>query len=143
MLSGLAFAAANATWEEYTLRGFPLSALGKVLGANSGVWVTAAVFSLLHLMNPNWSASMLSETLLAGVLLGYAVLAGRSILFAIGIHTGWNLAGSFFQSSRWWASPGQPATSSQLGIIALAAFVLFALAHRGKTSPGAPASLTL
>ena len=138
----VAFAAANATWEEYTLRGFPLSALGRVLGAHGGVWATALVFSALHLMNPERSAAMLAETLLAGLLLGYAVLGGGTLLVAIGLHTGWNSTEVFFDSPRFWLSQGEASPTASMTAAGLGVLVCFVLAvRRGRlmATAGVPA----
>lgn len=84
---------AVAVGEELLFRGV----LFRILEEAAGTWWALAISSLLfgglHLVNPNaslWGA--LAISLEAGLLLGAAYVATRSLWLPIGLHLGWNLA---------------------------------------------------
>jgi len=92
---GLAFAnaIASAVGEEIVFRGVVYRRLEERIGTTIALVVSAAAFGLVHAGNPgaNW-ASTLAIALEAGVLLGLAYAATRSLWLPIGLHFGWNFA---------------------------------------------------
>ena len=90
-LLGLAVGAAAA--EEVVFRGVLL----RHLEARAGTWValvvTAVLFGAVHLTNPaatTWGVTAL--TIEAGLSLGAAYVATRSLWLPVGLHLGWNFA---------------------------------------------------
>ena len=90
---GLVFAAANAAQEELRFRIVPLSTLVPVVGGDTAVWTTAAVFGLT-----DWSGAIPSGPLgaifhgLVGAWLAKSILETRGVAWAWTIHAAGNLA---------------------------------------------------
>lgn len=85
------FAILPAFWEELLFRGIFFRWLEEWGGSWFALAATSALFGFAHIMNPNatwWSSIAL--TLEAGVLLGAAYMATRSLWFPIGLHAAWN-----------------------------------------------------
>ncbi|MBF0687745.1 MAG: CPBP family intramembrane metalloprotease [Cellulomonas sp.] len=92
-LLGLA-AAASAT-EEVLFRGLIQRHLESWAGTWVALAVTGALFGAMHLLNPAataWGAFAIAVE--AGLMLGAAFVATRSLWLPIGIHMGWNFAAS-------------------------------------------------
>ena len=88
-----AFAAAiiAAVGEELAFRGALFRILEESFGTGTAVGVSAALFGLLHALNPG--ATIVSTTAIAleaGVLLAAAYAVTRNLWFPIGLHLGWN-----------------------------------------------------
>ncbi|MFD6096201.1 CPBP family intramembrane glutamic endopeptidase [Nocardiopsis flavescens] len=84
---------AVAVAEELLLRGVLLRVVEEAAGTWAALALSSAVFGALHLVNPNatlWGA--LAISLEAGLLLGAAYVATRSLWLPIGLHLGWNTA---------------------------------------------------
>ena len=91
-LFGSLFAAVN---EELLFRGMVFRLVERHAGIVSALVVSAVLFGLVHAVNPG--ATWLSSTAIAleaGVLLGAAYAATRSLWFPIGLHFGWNFTES-------------------------------------------------
>lgn len=94
------------TYEEFLSRGYQLKNLSE--GLTSGqlgergavlvaLFLSSAVFSLLHGWNDNASAGSALGLLVNGLLLGAGWAATGELAIPIGVHAGWNLAqGSVF-----------------------------------------------
>jgi uncharacterized protein len=80
-----------AVWEELLFRGYLLRVLRDAMGAWPAVLITGAAFGVAHAGNLV-SVPLLALVLvtLAGVLLGWIVLARRSLYAAIAAHLAWN-----------------------------------------------------
>ena len=80
-----------AVTEEVMLRGF---VLGRMLagGMNRFValFLSSALFSAMHLFNPNFALLPFVNILLAGCLLGVSFLYTRNLCFPIALHWFWN-----------------------------------------------------
>ena len=77
--------------EEIALRGVFFRAVEESLGSYISLGLSALLFGILHIVNPNATlASALAISLEAGVLLAAAYMLTRSLWLAIGIHWGWN-----------------------------------------------------
>jgi len=87
----LAVAIASATGEEIVFRGVVFRLLEGRLGSMLALILSAAAFGATHAGNPGatW-VSTLAIALEAGVLLGLAYVATRSLWLPIGLHFGWN-----------------------------------------------------
>ena len=84
---------AVAVAEELLFRGVLFPILERAAGTWWALAISSALFGGLHLVNPNaslWGA--LAICLQAGLLLGAAYVATRSLWLPIGLHLGWNLA---------------------------------------------------
>lgn len=82
---------AVACIEEVLIRGVLFRIAEDSLGSWWALGLSAALFGLMHLGNENatWAAA-LGLSLQAGVLLGAAYMASRSLWLPIGIHWAWN-----------------------------------------------------
>jgi membrane protease YdiL (CAAX protease family) len=94
-LSGVTFAfgisIAAAFGEEIIVRGGVFRVIEEGFGTFAAVIFSAALFGALHAVNDGATVvSTVSIALEAGVLLGLAYTAARSLWFPIGIHFGWN-----------------------------------------------------
>ncbi len=93
LLTPLAIAVSSGFIEELVFRGVIFRITEEALGTWTALGVTAALFGAAHLMNPNatiWGAMAIA--LEAGILLGAAYVAARSLWLPIGLHLGWNFA---------------------------------------------------
>jgi membrane protease YdiL (CAAX protease family) len=80
-----------AAWEELLFRGYVLLVLRDALGAWPAVLLTSVAFGLAHAGNLATVPPLaLVLVTLAGVLLGWIVLARRSVYAAIAAHLAWN-----------------------------------------------------
>lgn len=80
-----------AVGEELAFRGGAFRVLEDTFGTTAALAGSAALFGLLHLINPGaTAASTLAIALEAGVLLASAYAFTRNLWLPIGIHFGWN-----------------------------------------------------
>jgi membrane protease YdiL (CAAX protease family) len=82
----------GATGEELTLRGYGFQVLAAVTGVPIAVVSTSVVFGLLHMSNQNASTFGIVNTVLYGIVLGWAMLRSGDLWLPTGIHFGWNWA---------------------------------------------------
>ena len=91
LLAGLIAATLAAVFEELLLRAVLFRIVEQAFGTTVALLVSAAVFGLLHGLNPG--ATLFSDAAIAieaGLLLAMAYALTRNLWFAIGIHLGWN-----------------------------------------------------
>jgi hypothetical protein len=91
VVPALAAAILAAVGEELAFRGALFRILEGSFGTGTAVGVSAALFGLLHALNPG--ATVVSTTAIAleaGVLLAAAYAVTRNLWFPIGLHLGWN-----------------------------------------------------
>ncbi len=81
------FAAAG---EEMIFRGYAFQFLIDKIGPFATVLPVGVLFGLVHTSNPNATRLGVLNTVLWGVLLGYAFLRSRDLWLPIGMHFGWN-----------------------------------------------------
>lgn len=93
-VSGISLAAfvLPAAAEEALFRGYLFRTLMEGGGAALAIGVTSVLFAVVHGSNPNVTAFGLLNILLAGVLLGLAVLRTGALWLATTLHLGWNWA---------------------------------------------------
>ncbi|MDR0891905.1 MAG: CPBP family intramembrane metalloprotease [Mediterranea sp.] len=77
--------------EEVIVRGFILGRLLHTrLNKFLSLFISAAIFSAMHLFNPNITFLPMLNLLLAGLLLGASYLYTRNLMFPISLHLFWN-----------------------------------------------------
>lgn len=76
--------------EELLSRGYHLQTLASGLNLFWGVFISSAVFGLLHLGNPNATWLSAAGIFLAGLFFAYGYLRTRQLWLPIGMHLGWN-----------------------------------------------------
>jgi membrane protease YdiL (CAAX protease family) len=81
----------GAAGEEMLFHGYAFQLLTRSMGAFATILPVGVIFGLAHLGNENPSVAGLANTVLWGVLLGYATWRSRGLWVAIGMHFGWNL----------------------------------------------------
>lgn len=98
-----------AVGEELAFRGALFRIVEEAFGTTTALAISAALFGLLHALNPG--ATIVSTTavaLEAGVLLGAAYALTRNLWFPIGLHLGWNFTeGGIFGVSVSGGAAGQ------------------------------------
>ena len=82
----------GAFGEEMLFHGYAFQLLIRRLGAFATILPAAVVFALAHLGNPHSNALGIGNTMLWGVLFGYAYLRTGALWLPIGLHFGWNIA---------------------------------------------------
>lgn len=87
----LAAAIIAAVGEELAFRGALFRIVEESFGTGTALVISAALFGLLHALNPGATvASTAAIALEAGVLLAAAYALARNLWFPIGLHLGWN-----------------------------------------------------
>ncbi len=81
-----------ATGEEMIFRGYAFQLLVRKLGPFATVLPVGVIFGLAHSGNPYASPLGVLNTILWGILLGYAFLRSHDLWLPIGLHYGWNAA---------------------------------------------------
>ena len=76
--------------EELLSRGYHLQNLESGLNTFWAVFLSSAVFGVMHLGNPNATWISAAGILLAGIFLAYGYLRTRQLWLPIGLHIGWN-----------------------------------------------------
>jgi membrane protease YdiL (CAAX protease family) len=92
-VSAIGLMACVAVTEEILLRGIVFRLIEEKAGTVGALVFSAVIFGGLHLINPEatvWGA--LAIAIEAGLMLGAAYVATRSLWLPIGLHLGWNLA---------------------------------------------------
>jgi membrane protease YdiL (CAAX protease family) len=87
-LGALGLAAAG---EELMFRGYAFQLLVEKIGPFATVLPVAVIFGLAHASNPHPSILGITNTILWGVLLGFAFLRSHDLWLPIGLHWAWNL----------------------------------------------------
>jgi hypothetical protein len=82
----------GAFGEEMLFHGYAFQLLIRRLGAFATILPAAVIFGLAHMDNPNSNLLGIGNTMLWGVLFGYAYLRTSALWLPIGLHFGWNVA---------------------------------------------------
>jgi uncharacterized protein len=80
----------GAAGEEVLFRGYAFQLLIEKIGPYATILPVAVLFGLGHAGNPYSTNLSIFNTILWGVLLGYAFLRSRDLWLLIGLHFGWN-----------------------------------------------------
>lgn len=80
----------GATGEEMLFHGYAFQLLIRKLGAFATILPAGIIFGLAHSNNPNATMLGVANTMLWGILLGYAYLRSGALWLPIGLHFGWN-----------------------------------------------------
>ena len=86
-LAALLFGAAG---EEMIFRGYAFQLLVEKIGPYATVLPVGVIFGLAHSGNPNVTQLGILNTILWGILLGFAFLCSHDLWLPIGLHYGWN-----------------------------------------------------
>jgi len=93
LLASLGVSAAAAACEEIFFRGIVFRLAERRLGTTMALIVSALIFGGSHLINPDATiGGAIAIAAEAGLMLGAAYTATRSLWLPIGLHFGWNLA---------------------------------------------------
>jgi len=87
---GLAVLALGSAGEELLFRGYGLQQLIRATNPWFAVVGTSAVFGIMHGGNPDASPVGIANTVLFGVLFGFALVRHGSLWLPVGMHFGWN-----------------------------------------------------
>jgi len=79
-----------ATGEELIFRGYAFQLLIEKIGPFATVLPVGVIFGLAHAWNPNASGIGVMNTVIWGILLGFAFLRSHDLWLPIGLHYGWN-----------------------------------------------------
>jgi membrane protease YdiL (CAAX protease family) len=82
----------GAVGEEMLFRGYGFQVLVKGIGAFATILPVAVLFGLAHSQNLDFGPLALFNTILWGVVLGYAYIRSGDLWLPIGLHFGWNWA---------------------------------------------------
>jgi hypothetical protein len=82
----------GAVGEEMLFRGYMFQVLVKAIGPFATILPMSVLFGLAHSDNLNFSWLALVNTILWGIVLGYAFLLSGDLWLPIGLHFGWNWA---------------------------------------------------
>jgi membrane protease YdiL (CAAX protease family) len=80
----------GAVGEEMLFRGYGFQVLVKGIGAYATILPVSVLFGLAHSQNLNFGPLAFINTVLWGVVLGYAYLRSGDLWLPIGLHFGWN-----------------------------------------------------
>jgi hypothetical protein len=80
----------GAVGEEMLFRGYAFQVLVKAIGPFATILPVSVLFGLAHSDNLNFSWLALINTMLWGVVLGYAFILSGDLWLPIGLHFGWN-----------------------------------------------------
>jgi len=91
LIPALSMSITSSIFEEIMFRGVIFRLVEEKLGSYMALAVSALIFGLLHMVNPNSSLlAALAIAVEAGLLLGVAYMYTRNLWFPIGIHFAWN-----------------------------------------------------
>jgi membrane protease YdiL (CAAX protease family) len=79
-----------AAGEEMMFRGYAYQILIEKVGSYATLLPLAVVFGLTHASNPHVTWLAIVNTIIWGIILGYAFLRSRDLWLPIGLHFGWN-----------------------------------------------------
>ena len=82
----------GAFGEEMLFHGYAFQLLIRRIGGFATILPAGVIFGLAHMGNPNSSLLGIVNTMLWGILLGYAYLRTGALWLPIGLHFGWNAA---------------------------------------------------
>ncbi len=80
----------GSTGEEMMFHGYAFQLLIDKIGPYATVLPVGVIFGLAHSSNPNVTQLAVFNTILWGILLGFAFLRSRDLWLPIGLHYGWN-----------------------------------------------------
>lgn len=91
LLPALTMALTSSIIEEILFRGILFRIIEEKLGSYLALCLSALIFGLMHLMNPNSSLLVaIGLSIQAGLLLGVLYMFSRNLWLPIGVHFAWN-----------------------------------------------------
>ncbi len=85
-----------AIGEEIVFRGYILRSLLKLHGRKISLVISAVLFSVMHVLNPNMGWITFINLFLAGIVLGLPYVLTKNLWLSIALHFSWNFFQSFF-----------------------------------------------
>ena len=82
--------------EEFAFRGYPLFTLALGMGFWPAAALMALLFGAVHLLNSGESWVGAASIVVSALLLAFTLRRTGDLWFAVGLHTAWDWAGSFF-----------------------------------------------
>jgi membrane protease YdiL (CAAX protease family) len=82
----------GAVGEEMLFRGYAFQLLVRSFGNAAVILPTSVLFGAVHLDNPDSTLLGIVNTILWGILFGYAYVRTQALWLSIGLHFGWNVA---------------------------------------------------
>lgn len=79
-------------YEEFLYRGYALHVLSRAIGFWPAATCLAAIFGLLHLLNPGESPIGAVDVILYALFASFTLIRTRSLWFAIGVHSAWDFS---------------------------------------------------
>jgi membrane protease YdiL (CAAX protease family) len=76
--------------EELLSRGYHLQNMAEAMSLQWAIFISSAIFSVLHAQNPFFNIASLLGLLAAGYMLAFAWGRTRNLWLPIGLHIGWN-----------------------------------------------------
>jgi membrane protease YdiL (CAAX protease family) len=86
----------GAVGEEMLFRGYAFQVLVRAIGPFATILPMSVLFGLAHSDNLNFSGLALLNTILWGIVFGYAFLLSGDLWLPIGLHFGWNVTLPWF-----------------------------------------------
>jgi membrane protease YdiL (CAAX protease family) len=86
----------GAAGEEMLFHGYAFQLLVRTMGAFATILPAGVIFGLSHMGNQNATVLGIVNTLVWGILLGYAYWQSEALWLPIGLHFGWNVMLPFF-----------------------------------------------
>ena len=80
----------GAVGEEMLFRGYAFQVLVRAIGPFATILPTAVLFGIAHSPNMHFTGLALFNTILWGIVLGYAFVVSGDLWLPIGLHFGWN-----------------------------------------------------
>jgi hypothetical protein len=81
----------GAAGEEMLFHGYAFQLLSRTMGAFATILPVGIIFGVAHLGNENLTVAGIANTVVWGVLLGYAYWRRGALWLPIGLHFGWNV----------------------------------------------------
>jgi len=78
--------------EELLSRGYHLQVIESGTNISVGLIISATIFGLLHILNPNANWISTLGIVFAGIFLGFGYVRTRNLWLPIGLHIGWNFS---------------------------------------------------
>jgi uncharacterized protein len=147
----------GAVGEEMLFHGYAFQLLVRSMGAFATILPAGVLFGLAHAGNQNSSAMGIGNTMLWGVLLGFAFARTRALWLSIGLHFGWNVTLPLFgvnlsgftmdltgyalqwRVGAWWSGGGYgPEGGLAATVVAVAIFLLLPKLVPEKPEPEKP-----
>jgi membrane protease YdiL (CAAX protease family) len=128
LAGSIAFYALVAVGEELLFRGYVISVLRKGLGEVTSILIAAAVFTSMHVINPEYYWFAFVYAFLMGILLGFVFVRRTTLWTVMGFHFAWDT----LQSDAVFNFPERGGEAVFAAVLALNVFAARYLAARSR-----------